>query len=107
MHSKTCITSVLNKVSSIRESERFEEDTLYHPLIERIARAISDWQSERDWEIHTDQALRVVEALADELQKEGYQGSQDYLRRVIWDSSPKPKVPEPKQDAKEYGTLFF
>ena len=48
---------------TFREEELLNEPPVVHPLIEKVARAISDWQSERDWLFHTDQAIRVIETI--------------------------------------------
>ena len=74
-----------------RETELLGKTPVVHPLIEKVARGISDWQSERDWVFHTDQAIRVIEVVAEQLGKEGYDMPQDYLRRIIWTDEPKPR----------------
>jgi len=53
-------------------------------LIEKTARAISDWHSERDWPLHIDSAKRAVEAIAELLQREGHRDAADYLRVNVW-----------------------
>lgn len=55
-----------------------------HPLIERAARAISDWHSESDWPLHTDQAIRAIEAIAEQLNREGYREATEFLRSAVW-----------------------
>lgn len=60
-----------------------------HPLIQKTARAISDWQSEYDWFEHTDQAIRCVEVISECLRREGMQSASDYLRSVIKEPSKK------------------
>lgn len=61
-----------------------------HVLIEKTARAISDWQSEMDWPVHTDQAIRTIEAIAEILQREGHLHASSYLRSVVL-SEPRPR----------------
>jgi hypothetical protein len=87
---------------TFREAELLDEPPVVHPLIEKVARAISDWQSERDWLFHTDQAIRVIETIAEQLGKEGYDMPQDYLRRAIWKEEPKPR-----QEEQRCSTLYF
>jgi hypothetical protein len=65
-----------------------------HPVIEQVSRAISDWHSERDWFFQTDRAMRVIDALACELNKEGHKSASSYLRRVLDDNEPKSKSPD-------------
>lgn len=76
----------------IRENEILKNAKESHPVIEKAARAISDWQSERDWIFQTDRAVRTIEAIASELSKEGYQEAASYLRRVVKTDSYKPRV---------------
>ena len=87
----------------MREEELLDEIPVVHPMIEKVSRAISDWQSEVDWPIHTDQAVRSIEAVAEQLQREGHEAAVKYLRSVIW-AEPKPRpAPEPQRQAQ----LFF
>lgn len=95
--------AVMKRVNkTFREAELLNDPPIVHPLIEKVARAISDWQSERDWLFHTDQAIRVIETIAEELSKEGYDTSQDYLRRAVWKEEPKAK-----QQEQRCSTLYF
>ena len=87
---------------TFREAELLNDPPIVHPLIEKVARAISDWRSERDWMFHTDQAIRAIETIAEELSKEGYDTPQDYLRRTVWKEEPKPRQPEQR-----CSTLYF
>lgn len=64
-----------------------------HPLLERSARAISDWHTERDWPEHLDQAIRTVEAVAEVLQREGFCDAAAFLRSAVW-KEPKPRMKE-------------
>jgi hypothetical protein len=66
-----------------RETEMSELDA--SPIIEKTARAISDWHSERDWPLHIDQAKRCVEAMAELLQREGFRDAAEHLRTGIWE----------------------
>lgn len=87
---------------SQREQELLDEVPAVHPLIEKTARAISDWQSEMDWPIHTDQAIRAIEAVAEHLKREGHSDAAKHLRTVLW------KEPKPRQEPSgEYARLFF
>ena len=65
-----------------------------HPVIEQVSRAISDWHSERDWFFQTDRAMRVIDSLACELNKEGHKSASSYLRRVLDGNEPKGKSPD-------------
>ena len=87
---------------SVREQELLDKVPVVHAMVEKTARAISDWQSEMDWPIHTDQAVRAIEAVAEQLQREGHDQSAVYLRSCLWkESKPRPK---PTQ---EQSRLFF
>ncbi len=88
----------------VREEELLDEIPAVHPMIEKVSRAISDWQSEVDWPIHTDQAVRSIEAVAEQLQREGHDAAVNYLRSVIWvEPKPRPKPALEQQQAR----LFF
>ena len=71
-----------------------EDGRNVHPVIEQVSRAISDWHSERDWFFQTDRAMRVIDALACELNKEGHKSASSYLRRVLDGNEPKGKSPD-------------
>lgn len=90
---------------SRREEEVMDEVPAVHPLVEKTARAISDWQSEMDWPIHTDQAIRSVEAVAEQLQREGFDDAASYLRACLWNEA-KPRT-KPQQESGNYARLFF
>ena len=90
---------------SRREEEIMDEVPAVHPMIEKTARAISDWQSEMDWPIHTDQAIRAIESVAEQLQREGFDDAVRYLRSTLW-NEPKPRT-EPEEDSGKYARLFF
>lgn len=90
---------------SRREGDIMDEVPAVHPLVEKTARAISDWQSEMDWPIHTDQAIRTVEAVAEQLQREGYDDAASYLRSALWTEA-KPRT-KPEKESGEYARLFF
>ena len=82
-------------LTKAKEQTIMEEDGHnVHPVIEQVSRAISDWHSERDWFFQTDRAMRVIDALACELNKEGHKSASSYLRRVLDDNEPKGKSPD-------------
>lgn len=70
------------------------EDNTFHPLVEKTARAISDWHSEADWPLHVDRAIRCIEVAAEQLGREGFRDAKDYLQSVIWK--------EPRQRMSEF-----
>jgi hypothetical protein len=74
----------------IRDSVLMTEAHGVHPLVEKASRAISDWHSEVDWPIHTDQAIRAIEAVAEQLGREGYRDAQEYLQSLLW-NEPRPR----------------
>jgi hypothetical protein len=82
-------------LTKAKEQTIMEEDGRnVHPVIEQVSRAISDWHSERDWFFQTDRAMRVIDAIACELNKEGHKSASSYLRRVLDDNEPKGKSPD-------------
>jgi len=80
-----------------------------HPVIEQVSRAISDWHSERDWFFQTDRAMRVIDAIASELNKEGHKSASSYLRRVLDGNEPKGKSPDlvDVKGKEKFSTLYF
>jgi hypothetical protein len=60
-------------------------EQITHPVIEKAARAASDWITERDWECQVDRAKRVINVLVDELSKEGYKKASNYLEKLLTD----------------------
>jgi len=80
-----------------------------HPVVEQVARAISDWHSERDWFFQTDRAMRVIDAITSELNKEGHKSASSYLRRVLADNEPKSKSPDSVEvkEKETFSTLYF
>jgi hypothetical protein len=95
-----------------RELELTQTEQDFHPVIERAARAISDWHSERDWIYQTDRAKRVIDALADELNKEGHKEASSYLQRLLTNNQLLPRVPEPctisnPLEKDGFSTLYF
>jgi len=68
----------------IRDAAMYEAEVEVHPLIEKSARAISDWHSEADWPIHVDQAIRTIEVIAEHLSREGYKDAQAFLQSCVW-----------------------
>ena len=74
----------------VHGSSELDSSFICHVLIENTARAISDWQSEVDWPVHTDQAIRSIETISEFLQREGYVDASKYLRSVIH-VEPKPR----------------
>ena len=82
-------------MTKVKEETILEEDGRnVHPVIEQVSRAISDWHSERDWSFQTDRAMRVIDAIACELNKEGHKSASSYLRRVLDGNEPKSKSPD-------------
>ena len=96
--------SYIKKVKPlVRESELMSTDIHVHPLVEKAARAISDWRSERDWQLHTDRAIRTIEVIAEHLAREGHMEAKKYLQSAVW-TEPKPRTdPVEERTAK----LFF
>ena len=80
-----------------------------HPVIEQVSRAISDWHSERDWFFQTDRAMRTIDTIASELNKEGHKSASSYLRRVLNDNEPKSKSPDlvEVEGEETFSTLYF
>jgi hypothetical protein len=76
---------------SVREQDILAEYNKHHPAVEKAARAISDWQSEADWPLHVDKAIRAIEAISEQLGREGFVEAKAYLRSVIWEE-PKPRA---------------
>jgi len=76
--------------NSRREIEMIETQEDASFLIQKTARAISDWHSEVDWPLHIDQAKRSVEAIAEILNREGFKDASNYLRINIW-KEPRPR----------------
>ena len=68
----------------IRDTAMYEAQVEVHPLVEKSARAISDWHSESDWPIHVDQAIRTIEVIAEHLSREGYKDAQTFLQSCVW-----------------------
>jgi hypothetical protein len=96
--------SYIKKVKpTLREFELMSAEINAHPLVEKAARAISDWRSESDWQIHMDKAIRTIEVIAEYLGREGHTDAKKYLQSVVW-SEPKPRN-EPAQE--RTARLFF
>lgn len=74
----------------IRDSALITQAPTTAPLVEKTARAISDWHSESDWPLHTDQAIRAIEAVAEQLNREGFRDAKEYLQSVLW-AEPRPR----------------
>lgn len=84
--------SYIKKVKPvIRESDLMTAEVNVHPLVEKAARAISDWHSESDWPLHTDRAIRTIEVVAEYLGREGHIEAKKYLQSMVW-SEPKPRT---------------
>jgi hypothetical protein len=73
-----------------------------HPLIEKAARAASDWITESDWECQVDRTKRVINVLVDELSKEGYEEASNYLEELLVD-----KQDVFDKDNKSFSKLYF
>lgn len=82
----------------VRDSALMSDTTFTHPLVERTARAISNWQSESDWPLHVDEAIRSIEVVAEFLSREGYRDAQEYLQSVLW-REPKHRVAPATEEA--------
>ena len=93
----------------MRESELSKESETFHPVIKNVARAISDWHSERDWFFQTDRAIRTIDAIAVELNKEGHKEAAKYLRRVLDNNQVKAKSPDLVEVTEEtkFSALYF
>jgi hypothetical protein len=93
----------------MREAKRLKLTDGFHPVIKNISCAISDWHSERDWLFQTDRAMRTIEAIAIELNKEGHKEAANYLYRVLDNNEPKAKSPDLVETTEEtkFSTLFF
>lgn len=96
-------------VQKPKEDEILNNEQQVHPAIERTARAISDWHSERDWIYQTDRAKRTIDAIAVELNKEGHREAAKYLFRILDTTNVKAKSPdliETKPETK-FSTMYF
>lgn len=67
-----------------RESILLGDEPTVHLVLEKTARAISDWRSERDWYLHLDKAIRSVEAISEYLRREGHDAAATHLQSVLW-----------------------
>lgn len=103
------MTSELRRLNyKRRESQLLEELECFHPVIEKVSRAISDWQSERDWYFQTDRAFRTLDAVATELNKEGHREAASYLLRIIGSHIPKPRSADSKpEEPQRLSQLYF
>lgn len=102
-------TTLRHKQNQMREAELSKEKEFFHPVIKNVACAISDWHSERDWLFQTDRAIRTIDAIAVELNKEGHTEAANYLRRILDSNEPKAKSPdlvEPKEETK-FSSMYF
>ena len=102
-------TVLRHKQHQMREAELSKKEETFHPVVENVSRAISDWHSERDWFFQTDRAIRTIDAIAVELNKEGHVEAAKYLRRVLDTNEPKAKSPdlvEPIEETK-FSALYF
>lgn len=95
---------------ALRETELMESSEKAHPLVEKVARAISDWHSESDWPLHTDQAIRAIEAAGEYLGREGFRDAQEFLSSGVW-KEPKPRKPtkpaKPNAGTDRTSRLYF
>ncbi|MCJ7807607.1 MAG: hypothetical protein MUP73_02665 [Dehalococcoidia bacterium] len=98
-----------HRQNRMREPEMSRKEKSFHPFIENVSRAISDWHSERDWFFQTDRAIRTIDAIAVELNKEGYKEAAKYLRRVLDSNEAKAKSPDLVEPVKEtkFSALYF
>jgi hypothetical protein len=102
-------TVLRHKKTQMREAEMSKKEKSFHPFIENVSRAISDWHSERDWFFQTDRAIRTIDAIAVELNKEGYKEAAKYLRRVLDSNEAKSKSPDLVEAVEEtkFSALYF
>ena len=102
-------TTLRHRQNRMREAELSKKEEFFHPVIKNVARAISDWHSERDWLFQTDRAIRTIDAIAVELNKEGHTEAAKYLRRILDGNEPKAKSPDLVEATKEtkFSTLYF
>lgn len=102
-------TVLRHKKTQMREAEMSKKEKSFHPFIENVSRAISDWHSERDWFFQTDRAIRTIDAIAVELNKEGYKEAAKYLRRVLDSNEAKAKSPDLVEAVEEtkFSSLYF
>ena len=98
-----------HKQNQMREAELSKEKGSFHPFIENVSRAISDWHSERDWFFQTDRAIRTIDAIAVELNKEGHKEAAKYLGRIIDGNELKAKSPDLVKTTEEtkFSALYF
>lgn len=98
-----------HKQKQMREAELSKKGKSFHPFIENVSRAISDWHSERDWFFQTNRAIRTIDAIAVELNKEGHTEAAKYLRRVLDNNEPKAKSPDLVEAAEKtkFSSLYF
>jgi hypothetical protein len=102
-------TTLRHRQNQMREAELSKNKGSFHPFIENVSRAISDWHSERDWFFQTDRAIRTIDAIAVELNKEGHIEAAKYLRRVLDTNEPKAKSPDlvKKTEETKFSSLYF
>ena len=102
-------TTLRHRQNRMREAELSKEEEFFHPVIKNVACAISDWHSERDWFFQTDRAIRTIDAIAVELNKEGHMEAAKYRLRVLDSNEPKAKSPDLVETTKEtkFSSLYF
>lgn len=77
--------SVLKRAKPvIRDLALMSATPKIHPLVEKTARAISDWHSEVDWPLHEDQAIRALEVVSEFLRREGHLEASNSLQSAVW-----------------------
>ena len=84
----------------VRDSALMSDTTFTHPLVEKTARAISNWQTESDWPLHVDEAIRSIEVVAEFLSREGYRDAQEYLQSILWREPKRRITPETEKTAR-------
>lgn len=102
-------TTLRHRQNRMREAELSKARESFHPVIKNVSCAISDWHSERDWFFQTDRAIRTIDAIAVELNKEGYKEAAEYLRRILDSNEAKAKSPDlvkAKEETK-FSSLYF
>ena len=102
-------TTLRHRQNQMRETELSKEQESFHPVIKNVSCAINDWHSERDWFFQTDRAIRTIDAIAVELNKEGHVDAAKYLRRILDSNEPKAKSPDLVKATEEtkFSSLYF
>jgi hypothetical protein len=102
-------TMLRHMAQQLKEDDILNNEQEVHPAIEKTARAISDWHSERDWIYLTDRAKRAIDAISVELNKEGHKEACEYLQRILDSMDFKPKSPDSTkvEEKPRFSTMYF